>query len=135
VTSLKACGWIILTKSSQILLLKNQKRQDWGLPKGHVEDGETEKQTALRELNEETGLLEKDLSVHSEYKKEINYSYINKKGQRINKSALFFKAFSKERSVTLSVEHDAFCWAPWPQVIRQLEHRDLRHLVLEAMNV
>ena len=28
----------------------------WGFVKGHVEDNETEKETALRELKEETGL-------------------------------------------------------------------------------
>jgi len=28
----------------------------WGLPKGHIEDGETTDETALREVNEETGL-------------------------------------------------------------------------------
>ena len=40
----------------QWLLLKNRKRGDWGLPKGHQEQGECFCATALRECAEETGI-------------------------------------------------------------------------------
>ena len=36
--------------------LVQQKGGVWGFPKGHMEAGETEKETALREIGEETGL-------------------------------------------------------------------------------
>ena len=35
----------------------------WGLPKGHVEDGETAEQAAVREISEECGVLPEVLSV------------------------------------------------------------------------
>lgn len=41
----------------QILLIKDAKHR-WTIPKGHVEPGEEPRQTAEREINEETGLQE-----------------------------------------------------------------------------
>ena len=41
----------------QILLIRDAKNR-WTIPKGHVEPGEEPKQTAEREINEETGLQE-----------------------------------------------------------------------------
>lgn len=55
--SVKKCG-IILSDSNlqQVLLVKGKKSQKWGFPKGHMELGESEEQTAVRELLEETGI-------------------------------------------------------------------------------
>lgn len=39
-----------------IVLTKEPDRTNWVLPKGHQEDGETLEQTAIREVEEETGL-------------------------------------------------------------------------------
>ena len=51
----KSCGCIILNNKNQILLIL-QNAGHWGLPKGHVEEGETEEQTAIREVKEETNV-------------------------------------------------------------------------------
>jgi 8-oxo-dGTP pyrophosphatase MutT (NUDIX family) len=37
-------------------LLIRDPYDNWGLPKGHVERGETSEQTAVREVREETGI-------------------------------------------------------------------------------
>ncbi len=50
---------MVIDKSERILLVKrsvNPKKGMWCLPGGYMELGETPKQTALRELKEETGL-------------------------------------------------------------------------------
>ena len=54
----KSCGAVVFTKSGGALryVLIQQKKGVWGFPKGHVEAGETEKETALREIYEETQL-------------------------------------------------------------------------------
>ncbi|MDG2261721.1 MAG: NUDIX domain-containing protein [Actinomycetota bacterium] len=40
----------------RVLVVHRPRFDDWSLPKGHVDDGETWEETALREVSEETGL-------------------------------------------------------------------------------
>ena len=54
----KSCGAVVFTRCNneiQYLLIRNLTGV-YGFPKGHVEQGETEEQTALREVFEEVGL-------------------------------------------------------------------------------
>ena len=58
----KSCGVLpyrILNGQREFLLVFETFSQCWSLPKGHIEAGETDAQTALRELKEETGLTAK----------------------------------------------------------------------------
>lgn len=55
----KSCGAVVFRRKSgniEYLLIKNKKGNNWGFPKGHIELGETETETAIREVYEETGL-------------------------------------------------------------------------------
>lgn len=55
----KSCGAIVFRKfhgNVEILLIKHANGGHWSFPKGHVEDGETEVETAKREIMEETGI-------------------------------------------------------------------------------
>ena len=69
----KSCGVLAyrsVGKEREYLLVYEQFSQKWSLPKGHMEPGETEQQTALRELWEETGLtacLEPEKTASLEY--------------------------------------------------------------------
>ena len=54
----KSCGAVVFTRENgqvKYLLVANLEGI-YGFPKGHVEAGETEVETALREVREETGL-------------------------------------------------------------------------------
>jgi 8-oxo-dGTP pyrophosphatase MutT (NUDIX family) len=60
----KSCGAVIFTRINneiKYLLIRNL-AGIYGFPKGHVEQGETEEQTALREVFEEVGLAVKLVS-------------------------------------------------------------------------
>ena len=50
----KSCGAVIF-KDNQVLLIKSVKGH-WSFPKGHVENDETELETANREILEETNV-------------------------------------------------------------------------------
>ena len=54
----KSCGVLVYRDVDSVreYLLVLQSGGSWSIPKGHMEAGETEKETALRELFEETGL-------------------------------------------------------------------------------
>jgi len=55
---MKRCGVILQDfETCDYLLVKGKMSGKWGFPKGHQEIGESDEQTALRELFEETGIL------------------------------------------------------------------------------
>lgn len=90
----KSCGGIIFYNGKQntkILLVKNTNGKYWSFPKGHIEKGETEKQTAAREIKEETGL---DVDIVGNFREVSDYSPFGK----IRKHVVFFlaQAFTDE---------------------------------------
>ena len=70
----KSCGAVVFRKhhgNTEILLIKHVNSGHWSFPKGHVEPGETEVQTALREIKEETSV---DVIIDPTFRETVNYS-------------------------------------------------------------
>lgn len=65
----KSCG-IIVFNQDKVLLVHHNKGH-WGIPKGHVEENETEEETAIREVKEETNV---DAKIIGDFRKVITYS-------------------------------------------------------------
>ncbi len=57
-SSVVSCGGVVIYKGKVLLLYKNQRGRHvgWVMPKGTLLEGETYKQTALREVKEETSV-------------------------------------------------------------------------------
>ena len=64
----------------------------WGFPKGHLEHGESSEQAALREVNEETGLTNLELSLPLGV---TDWSF-RAKGGVVHKSGAFYLMYSEE---------------------------------------
>ena len=79
----KSCGSIIV-KDNKILLIKHH-RGDYGFPKGHMEYGETEEETAIRETKEETNI---DVIIDKSKRYEIDYMT----SKNTHKTAIYFLA-------------------------------------------
>ena len=70
----KSCGAILCRETEelpQVLLIRHKNGELRGFPKGHVEDRETEEETARREIWEETGLKAK---LDTGFRKVVTYS-------------------------------------------------------------
>lgn len=78
----KSCGAIVYRKfhgNTEILLIKHVNSGHWSFPKGHVEKGETEVETALREIKEETGI---DVIIDPTFRETVSY-YPKKDTQKL----------------------------------------------------
>ena len=95
----KSCGGVILKKvdDKYLVLLIKHNVGHWSFPKGHVENNETEEETAKREIMEETGLL---VSFVPGFRKVVTYS--PKDG--VLKDVVFFLALSNSDVVSLQEE-------------------------------
>ena len=69
----KSCGAVVYkkVKNQYLFLVEHMAGGHFSLPKGHVEPGETEIQTAIREVKEETNL---DIMIVSPFRNVVSYS-------------------------------------------------------------
>ena len=82
----KSCGAIVI-EDGKVLLVKHNAGH-WDFPKGHVEEGEAEFETAIREVKEETNIdikIEKENRYISEYspKEDVMKTVIYFLGEKI----------------------------------------------------
>ena len=69
----KSCGAIVYRKShgnTEILLIKHINSGHWSFPKGHMENGETEIETAIREIREETSV---EVMIDPTFRETVSY--------------------------------------------------------------
>ena len=103
----------------------------WSLPKGHVEEGETPEQAALREVHEETGLLGRIVAPLG----VIDFWFVVE-DKRIHKTVHHYviEAVGGELSDE-DIEVEAVEWIPFPQVVRKLAYGDERRLVEKVAQI
>jgi len=128
----KSCGVILYyttnSNSTEILLL-HYPEGHWDFPKGHVESGEEELDTALRELKEETGIC--DVDIVDGFREKIHYFFTNK-GQTISKDVYFFLAKTKGKPVEISHEHVGFEWLSYEDAIKRLTFKNAREILKKS---
>lgn len=105
----------------EFLLMKHPNR--WDLPKGHGETGESDLETALREMEEETGILSGQVSIDSGFEYRIEYPVTYKRwpGQTFRKRVCFFLGWVEEKPPLTLTEHPDARWWTWspPHAIQE----------------
>ena len=69
----KSCGAVVYRRhhgNLEILLIKHIHSGHWSFPKGHTEEGESETETATREIKEETGI---DVLIDPTFRETVTY--------------------------------------------------------------
>lgn len=84
----KSCGAVVYRNAGdemEILLIRHKNGGHWAFPKGHVENHETEAETALREIWEETGL---HVELDTGFRKTVTFSPM----PNVMKDVVYFSA-------------------------------------------
>lgn len=132
----KSAGAVIIHRGKQIeylLLLHvglNKKRKHWDFPKGHIERDETEDETIVREVREETNL--KDIKLYPNFRESIRY-FFQKDRKTIFKTVTFRLAESKTKQVNISSEHIDYIWLTYEQALDAVTYISAKR-VLERAN-
>lgn len=112
-----------------LYLLLNYPRGYWDLAKGKIEKGETKKETALRELKEETGLEAKLLD---DFEQILHYYFKSPEGELIYKTVTYFVGETTDFNVTISHEHIGYEWVNLPKALSQLTYTNAQQVVSRA---
>ena len=110
----KSCGFLILRGQPirEFLLMRHADR--WDLPKGHVDPGESETECALRELQEETGIVASDIEPLDGFRFTLEYPVKNKRtGELTDKTLVVFLARLARDVAIKPTEHPDYQWFPW----------------------
>ncbi|MFL6479545.1 MAG: bis(5'-nucleosyl)-tetraphosphatase [Nitrososphaera sp.] len=101
----------------------------WDFPKGNIEAGENEKQTATREIQEETSIT--DVEFLDDFRMKIEYKYRHGR-KRILKEVVLYLARVHTRRVILSSEHIGFAWKKFDDALQQLTYLNAKNLLSAA---
>lgn len=129
----KACGFVLVRDDGaagiEYLLLTNRKHGAPGVPKGHVKEGESELETALRETREETGL--RLLMADPWFRTVMSYPVV-RKGTPWHKTVVLRIARTGHETVRLSEEHRLYQWLSLGDMLAQIPFDNLRAAVRDA---
>ncbi|MDP6647765.1 MAG: NUDIX domain-containing protein [Candidatus Woesearchaeota archaeon] len=126
----RSAGAIVFIKEKEPkYLLLHYEAKHWDFPKGNIEAGESETDTAKREIEEETGI--KDVDIIKGFKEKIQY-YFKFKGELINKTVVFYLAKTQTEQIKLSFEHIGSIWLPYDKAIEKLTFKNAKEILEKA---
>jgi len=123
-TSAGAITFLIKDRKIHYLLLKSVKGH-WGFPKGRVEGAESLVETAKREIEEEIGNNEFDLSDKKEWR--IYYEFSD-----VQKEAVYYLAKIFNEEINISDEHTKHGLFDFDEAISKLEFEDIKEVLTKA---
>lgn len=115
------------TSKVEILLIQDAKNR-WTIPKGHIEEGESAKETAKREIGEETGL--KDVEVMN-WLGKINFRYRRANSLVLMTTEIFLvKAIKNSDDIKPEDWMNGIQWFPANEALDKIEYEDIGKLML-----
>ena len=128
----KSCGALVLRRDTEngrlyILMIRHKAGGHRSFPKGHMERGETEYMTAVREVYEETAV---QIRIDTDFRETVHYHPL----PGISKEVVYFLTETKQKEIRAREGEIAQVeWVPIDQAEASLTHENDRTVFRAAM--
>lgn len=125
----KSCGAVVFRKTQWVidfLIIKQKIGNHWFFPKWHVENNESEEQTAKREIYEEVWL---EVIFLPEFRETFSYIDYTK---NVDKTVVFFLCELVVWDVFISDELQDYVWLNYDLAMKQLTHNNAKTTLTKA---
>lgn len=125
----KSCGALVYRDSDrglEFLAVQSKASGDWGLPKGHVEKGESEEETAMREVLEETGI---SIILDPDFRSRVEYILPNGRPKEV----VYFIGRALDSAVSIQEEEIRESrWLSYDDMITTLTYDEIKEVLKRA---
>ena len=123
----KSCGAVVYNPKKHSFLIIKMLNGNWGFPKGHTEDQETDIQTAIREVLEETGI---NIEILDGFKKSIKYIPF----PEVLKEVIFFIGITEEEKVTIDKDEiEDYMWCSYEEALKMITYKPQRDVMESSL--
>ncbi|MCR4747061.1 MAG: NUDIX domain-containing protein [Clostridiales bacterium] len=125
----RSCGAIVFRKINdeyRYLVIKNKRSVHWSFPKGHVEQGETDEDTALREVLEESGL---HIEIIPGFKTTSQYQIQGRVEKTVN---IYVARTDDTNTIIQESEIEDYSWLTYEAALKRLRFDNDKKILTEA---
>lgn len=124
-TKEKSFGAVIINEKGEFVLIKHQNGAHWDFPKGHKENDETDRETVIREVLEETGLK---VRLIDGFKEKSKYSPV----PGVEKTVTFYFGFSMGQVSIQEDEVMEYEYLPYEAAKERITFNESREIIKTA---
>ena len=127
---IKSCGFVAyktINNANYFLLIKSL-NGEVGFPKGHMESEESELETAIRELKEETGV---DVKVIQGFRRQIEYE-LRRIPDTIKQSVYFLGECTSDKIICQEEEVAEAGFTPYEDALKILTFEETKSILKDA---
>ena len=127
----RSAGIVLYREDSgkKLFLLLHYPSGHWDFVKGRIEKGEQEKEAAIREAREETGIT--DVEFIDGFEEKIHYTY-QYDGKQVKKEVVFFLGKTNTSNVTISDEHLDHVWLEYDLAYSKTTYQNAKSLLQKS---
>lgn len=113
-------------------MIQHQKARYWGFPKGHAESGESPRETAARELKEETNLEIVSYLKEEPFSEQYRFKI---EGRPVFKQVHYFAAEVSGEVKLQEKEIQNGIWVPFPEAVHKVTHQEGKAILLQVEKI
>lgn len=127
----KSCGAVVFTRVNGEIkyVLVQSKERIYGFPKGHMEGTETEQETALREIKEETGL---SVSLIEGFRTEDTHPFVSGGCEKLKHIVYFLAEYCDQTPVAQETELCGVSLMDYEQAMSAFQFESSKRILTEA---